>query len=334
MELRFQSVSEAEPGEKWKALFDATSAAYRAWFLREGDAKRPSYGRSAKMLERHMPELVPMWHRLIALAGDSDEVARLLGLYQPTPYLTGCSQAVWTRNDALLVRNYDYHPALCEGLLLKSAWHGTQVIAMSDCLWGALDGMNEHGLAVSLSFGGRPVVGDGFGIPLVLRYILEFSKTTAEAVAVLERVPSHMAYNVSVVDANADYATVAVAPDRPPAVSRRRVATNHQGTTDITPLATRTRSIEREAALEAKVADPNQTRASFVKAFLEPPLYNTDWARAFGTLYTASYDTRSREVEILWPSQRWRRTFVDFEETETVVAFDGEELDRTAGTPQ
>jgi predicted choloylglycine hydrolase len=271
-----------------------------------------------------------MWHRLIALAGDSDEVARLLSLYQPTPYLTGCSQAVWTRNDALLVRNYDYHPALCEGVLLKSAWHGTQVIAMSDCLWGALDGINEHGLAVSLSFGGRPVVGDGFGIPLVLRYILEFSKTTAEAVAVLERVPSHMAYNVSVVDSSADYATVAVAPDRPAAVSRRRVATNHQGTEDMTVLATRTRSLEREEFLEANVSDPKQTRASFVDAFLAPPLYNTDWPRAFGTLYTASYDARSREVEILWPSQRWRRTFTDFEETETVIAFGGE-LDRTAG---
>src|SRR6185436_2580738 len=97
---------------------------------------------------------------------------------RPTPYLTGCSQAVWTRRGEppTLVRNYDYHPELCEGTLLLSAWHGTRVIAMSDCLWGVVDGINEHGLAVSLSFGGRQVVGDGFGIPLVLRYALEFCK--------------------------------------------------------------------------------------------------------------------------------------------------------------
>lgn len=322
MQLRFQSVSERLPGEKWKALFDATHDAYRGWFLREGDAKRPTYGRSAKMLERHMPELVPMWHRLTELAGDGDEVARLLSLYQPTPYLTGCSQAVWDRDRPALVRNYDYHPDLCEGTLLHSAWHGTQVIAMNDCLWGVLDGINEHGLAVSLSFGGRTVVGDGFGIPLVLRYILEFSKTTAEAVAVLERVPSHMAYNITVLDALGDHATVRVAPDRSAEVLKARVATNHQGTEGLTPLAARTRSVEREAFLSARVDDASMTREAFVGSFLKEPLYNDDWARAFGTLYTAVYDPSSREVEILWRSNRWRRSFADFAEEELVVEYD------------
>ena len=38
---------------------------------------------------------------------------------------------------------------------------------MSDCLWGLLDGMNDDGLGVSLTFGGRRVLGDGFGIPIV-----------------------------------------------------------------------------------------------------------------------------------------------------------------------
>lgn len=320
MQLRFQSVSEAEPGVKWKALFDATSAAYRGWFLREGDAKRPSYAQSAKMMAQHMPELVPMWHRLIALAGDSDEVARLLSLYQPTPYLTGCSQAVWTGGAASLVRNYDYHPALCEGTLLHSAWHGTQVIAMSDCLWGVLDGINEHGLAVSLAFGGRTVVGDGFGIPLVLRYILELCKSAAEAIAVLQRIPSHMAYNVTVVDGRGDYATVQVAPDREAVVTRARVATNHQSTTDLSALAARTRSVEREQVLEREVAR-DQSRESFVQSFLTAPLYNDSWAEAFGTLYTAAYDTAARDVEILWPTQRWRRSFAHFEEATLVIDY-------------
>ena len=52
---------------------------------------------------------------------------------------------------------------------------------MSDCLWGLLDGMNDAGLAVSLTFGGRPVLGDGFGIPLVMRYVLETCEDVAEA---------------------------------------------------------------------------------------------------------------------------------------------------------
>ena len=48
---------------------------------------------------------------------------------------------------------------------------------MSDCLWGLLDGVNDAGLAVSLTFGGRRVLGDGFGIPIVIRYLLETCET-------------------------------------------------------------------------------------------------------------------------------------------------------------
>ena len=59
---------------------------------------------------------------------------------------------------------------------------------MSDCLWGLLDGINDSGLAVSLTFGGRKDVGDGFAIPLVVRYVLETCDTVAEARAALARV--------------------------------------------------------------------------------------------------------------------------------------------------
>ena len=54
-----------------------------------------------------------------------------------------------------LVRNYDYSPDLCEWVVLSTAWTGLRVLGMSDCLWGLLDGMNDAGLAASLTFGGR-----------------------------------------------------------------------------------------------------------------------------------------------------------------------------------
>ena len=88
----------------------------------------------------------------------------------------------------MLVQNYDYYPGHCEGVILFSEWHGAKVIAQSDTLWGVLDGINEHGLAVSLAFGGRRVVGDGFGIRLVLRYVLEFRGTSNEAFMALSRI--------------------------------------------------------------------------------------------------------------------------------------------------
>ncbi|HAJ19087.1 MAG TPA: hypothetical protein DCL95_03350, partial [Rhodospirillaceae bacterium] len=63
--------------------------------------------------------------------------------------------------------------------------------------WGVLDGVNEKGLAVSLTFGGRRAVGEGFGIPVILRNILEFCATVEDAAKVLAEVPTHMAYNVT-----------------------------------------------------------------------------------------------------------------------------------------
>ena len=78
-----------------------------------------------------------------------------------------------TPGQRVLVRNYDLDPNLNEGLILHSNWNARKVIATSEFLWGVADGMNDAGLALSLVFGGRKVLGDGFGIPLILRYALE-----------------------------------------------------------------------------------------------------------------------------------------------------------------
>ena len=109
--------------------------------------------------------------------------------------------------------------------------------------------VNDAGLAVSLTFGGRPQVGQGFGIPLVIRYVLEVCGTAGEAVRVLRRVPVHMSYNVTVLDRTGRWATVYLAPDRPARVTDRAVATNHQGEVEWAPYATAIRSVERQEHL-------------------------------------------------------------------------------------
>ncbi|MEZ4401202.1 MAG: C45 family peptidase [Kofleriaceae bacterium] len=323
LELRFHAIDEPEPGLKWLTHARAVLPSYSAWFLAEGDAARPSYMRCRRELAAHMPELVPLWERLTRLGGDSDQLARLLSLYRPTPYLVACSQAIWRGDAPMLVRNYDYHPARCEGLILSSRWGDTRVIASIDCLWGALDGMNEHGLAVSLAFGGRKTVGDGFGIPLVLRYVLEQCRDTAQAVAVLARVPSHMAYSVAVVDAAGHAATVHVGPDQPAVVDAGAVSTNHQREVAWPAHAALTCSVERQAFLEARLADPGETRAAFCDRFLAPPLYTTRHAQAFGTLYTAIYHPAARTIEYRWPNRVWHQGFDTFVEGAALVRYPG-----------
>jgi predicted choloylglycine hydrolase len=274
---------------------------------------------SVKKLRQHMPELMPLYEEFVGLAGGGDLAARFLSLYRPPPYAMGCSQAVWSGRDPALVRNYDYSPWLFEGTLLFSSWN-RPVIAMSDCLWGVLDGINVAGLAVSLAFGGGRIVGDGFGVPLILRYILEFCDYAEQAIEILRRVPAHMPYNVTLVDREGDFSTVQVYPGRDAAVTDSPVGTNHQQRVGSEDYARMTSTVERQKFLDARLADANETRSSFIERFLHPPLRNTRYEHAFGTLYTAAYYPRDLAAEYYWPRQATlRQSFSDFEEEETVI---------------
>jgi predicted choloylglycine hydrolase len=310
--LAFEAVAEARPGERWQQRFRATWPAFRVWYLRDGDAARPSYAVVRRNLEQHMPELVPIWEQLVELAGGGDVAARFLSLYDPPPVVTGCSQAVF--EGPLLVRNYDFDPALLEGVVFLSAFGDRRVLGMSDCLWGLLDGVSDAGLAISLAFGGRREVAPGFAVPLVVRYLLETCETTAQAVAVLERLPVQASYNLTIVDRGGAAVTAFVAPDRPVAVREAVVATNHQHAVEWFEHARATASVEREARMLELLGDPATDEAAFVAAFLEPPLHSLEYAAGFGTLYTAAYRPADGAVDYLWPSARWRQSIDAFAE--------------------
>jgi len=310
--LTFYAIAEPQPGSRWQTLFSLTWPGYRSWYLRHGEAARPSYATCQRLLRRHMAELVPTWERLVDLAGGDELAARMLTLYNPPPYLAGCSQAVLVRGTPTLVRNYDYAPSLLERVVYGSAFTGRRVIGMSDCLWGLVDGMNDAGLAVSLAFGGRRVVGDGFGIPLVLRYLLEVCETAADARRILQRLPVHMAYNVTVVDRDGGFFTAFLGPDREPGFTRWPVATNHQERVDWPEQARATRSRERQQVLLDLLGDESVDAERLADALLRPPFYSTAYALGFGTLYTAVYHPAERTVEYRWPGSVWRHSLDTF----------------------
>ncbi len=300
MRVTFRAVRESRPGAQWRDLYRMFWPAYRSWFL-AGTSEGPPRMVAEERLKQAMPELMPTYRRLVHLAGGDADAARFLTLYRPAPYLIGCSQAVWTGDEPALVRNYDYSPRLWEGVLLSTSWTGRRVLAMSDCLWGALDGMNDAGLAVSLAFGGRRIVGDGFGCPLILRYVLEMCETAEQAAGTLRRIPTHMGYNVTVVDAAGDYLTAFLSPDREPVIRRWPLATNHQEESNGTRTVEGSASLEREAHLAARLGDPRGTLDDLIAAFLNPPLRSTAFDRAAGTLYTSVYYPARRTMELRWP---------------------------------
>jgi predicted choloylglycine hydrolase len=315
MELVWRAISEAEPGPKWAGLFAGYWPDYHAWWLREGEHARPTYWDGLQALKTHMPELVPLYDRLCELAGGSDHAARFLSFHCPPPYLSACSQAIWPGAEPMLVRNYDYAPRAFDSLVMHTAWLGRTVMGTSDGLWGLVDGMNDAGLAVSLTFGGRRVVGDGFGVPLILRYVLETCETAEQAGEVLARVPTHMSYNVTVVDARRRFLTALMAPDRPARITHAAVATNHQERVEWAQHARFTATVERERYLLQRLTLHREPEDRFVGAFLKPPLYSSAFGEGFGTLYTAVYWPQRRAMEYRWPRAAKAFALDGFEET-------------------
>ena len=325
-QIRFEAVSEAQPGQAWRTRFEAMWPAYRAWYLREGDSARPDLDTCQARLRQHMPELVPTYERLVELAGEDELVARALSLYRPPGFIVGCSQAVWTRDAPALVRNYDYPASRLEGVIIKSAWTGRKIIGMSDCLWGLLDGMNDAGLAVSLTFGGRQAVGDGFAIPLIVRYLLETCSRLGEAREVLRRLPVHAAQNLTLLDRAGEAMTAFLAPDRTTQFTALAATTNHQNVNDWPEYTRAVRSVERQQRLLTLLDDPQLSRARFIDSFLSPPLHNTDHRAGMGTLYTAAYFPVEGRAEYRWPHYTWPQSFEHFTETSYVEAYAGSGL--------
>jgi predicted choloylglycine hydrolase len=321
MRLSFHAIADGADGAAWAALAHRLWPAYRRWYESQGLFDRPTYRDCRAALVRHMPEFVSEWERLVALAGGGDVVARFLSLYNPPAYASACSQAVWPGREPLLVRNYDYTSLAFDGVCLHTQWGGRAVMGTSDCLVGLVDGINDAGLALSLTFGGRRDVGDGFGVPIILRYVLQTCASTAQAGAALRRIPSHMAYNVTAVDAKRQVITAQLTPGRPTRITSAAVATNHQPGGPAADRAHMTATVERERYLLRRLMLHDDSAEHFVGAFLRPPLYSLAFERGFGTLFTAAYWPRKRALTYHWPGYEWPLSLTDFVPATREIAY-------------
>ncbi len=318
MSLTFDAVAEASPGPKWLARWNRSWPAYEAWFRSRGGDSGPSAPECRAALLQHMPEIAPVYDQLVVLVGGGDRPARFLSTWCPPRYLGGCSLAALSaEGEARLVRNYDLSPDLNEGLLLRSEWTGRAVMGMVEFLWGLSDGINDAGLSVALAYGGRSETGRGFGITTILRYVLETCDTVSTAVAVLTRVPSHMAYNIVLADADGATASVELSPGGGLRQMPRAVATNHQSDGSTPDRAQFTRTFARHAHLRGL----NTTPDALHRPFLLPPLFQDRHSEGFGTLFTADYAPRTRRLSLLWPDARWEQSLEDFAEGRRVVDY-------------
>ncbi len=311
MTLTFDAVDESVPGPKWAARWERSWPAYQAWFTARGGDAGPSRAACRDALERHMPELLNVYDRLVTLAGGSDRAARFLSTWCPPTYLGGCSLAALSDGrDVRLVRNYDLSPELNEGLLLRTEWTGRAVMGMVEFLWGLSDGINDAGLSVALAYGGRSESGRGFGITTIVRYLLETCDTVGDALAALKRVPSHMAYNLVLADAAGWTASVELSPGGGVKVMAQAIATNHQGANTVADRPAFTRTFQRHAHLKGLRVSPRKLNRQFLKR----PLLQDRYAEGFGTLFTAEYDPKARTLGLTIDGTRWDQALDAFTE--------------------
>jgi len=321
MFVQIKLIRENNPGPKWQQFFIRVWPFYKKWFLSEGYLKRPGYMTSVEALEQFMPELMPFYEQLVEQAGGGDLEARFLSMYCPPPYMSGCSQMAVTGMDTALIRNYDYHPRLFDGKLMYTNWL-QPVMGMSDCTWGLLDGMNGSGLAASLTFGGRKTTGVGFGIPIIMRYVLETCKNVHEAIEALVRIPVHMSYNVTVIDKSQNFATVYLSPDRAANVVFDPVCTNHQYLVEWEEYGVFANTIARKTFMTEHLLNKDLSLDQKVVSFFAPPLYNNQYEKYFGTLYTAVYNLKKEELTLAWPRKKETMSFDKFEEKTIQVKLD------------
>ena len=323
MRLQFDAISEATPGPKWQRIFAQSWPGWREWQQRKTTGEAPRLAECERALGRYMPELLPVWRKMVDLTGENEAAGRFLSFWCPPRYLVSCSQAVLIDDQGpLLIRNYDLEPALSEATILHSAWTGRLVIGAVEGIAGAADGINESGLAASLTFGGRINAGRGFGIPLIVRYLLEVCSDTQEAVEALRSVPCHMSYNVSVVDRSGKFATVYLSPDRPAVVTADAATTNHQLCVEWPAHARRSRTLERKDFLTHLLAKRQPSGEQVLAAFLTPPLFSTNYAEGFGTVYTTLYRPGERSMALHWRDQpQWKKTVKAFCEDQRTVVY-------------
>lgn len=220
--LDFTAVDDAEPG----------SAAWTARIRPEWDLVLPGFDESTMTAEgqaaavaafgEHLPELLPVLERL-AEAIDRPEAAAVLTQTTLKPFFAACTQ---TSVAGALVRNYDFDPAFCERVVSRTDYL-RPVIGMSELFWGLLDGMNDAGLAVSLTLGGRRVHKPGMSILMIVRYLLATCDDVEQAWQRLQRIPVATAQNLTLVDRE-QAVSVHIGPDIRPTRAASVCVANHQ----------------------------------------------------------------------------------------------------------
>jgi predicted choloylglycine hydrolase len=290
-----------EVGLAQAKLFAATPKG-RA-LLRRNAIRLPSWF-NLETEERTFAKFSPaLWDEISGLAeglGISMEwAAWCFGNGRLRPPTVGCS-AVMT--GGVYGRNYDYKPQHYGARLALVRAKGSYAsVGASELLTGRLDGMNEHGLTVGLHLVRASPQHPGLSCVVIVRLVLDQCATTAEAIAMLRRLPHAMRYNYSLQDAAGRAAVVEAIPGIVAVRTGPWLAcTNHFQSPLLRPMNRRAaHSEQRLPPLEAWAVQGLSAEAMFTALNCsQSPAFHHRYLRGSGTLHTIVSEPAKKRLMI------------------------------------
>ncbi|MCK2239956.1 MULTISPECIES: carcinine hydrolase/isopenicillin-N N-acyltransferase family protein [unclassified Crossiella] len=278
----FRAFAEARPGPAWREHVHRHWPRLRATAADHPDAQT---WRTTVLSLTSTP--------LACLAADLAEAAQLpdpdlpgflTHVNPPGPVVSGAQGT----GGASLVRNLDLDLTQHESTLWLSQLGTRRVLGTTAGLWGLLDGMNEDGLAVSLTSGGGHRHTEGLSGPLLVRHLLEHCTTVAAVDEVLGSWPTASTHDLTVIDATGARAGYRLTPGEP----TQRGRTRHW---------------------------PEVSEA--IAAMLSRPRHRTGYTTGAGTLHTAVYHPAEGELTLIWPDGVRTWTFGNFTATERLLEY-------------
>lgn len=198
-------------------------------------------------------------------------------------------------------------------------------LGFSLLFFGRIDGMNEHGLVVTMSAGAPmvPVKEDGIRFWAVIRTLLDRCESVDHALEVLAKIPISFNLNLLLADKSGQAALVEIACSHravrrigPGSETAVLLSTNHFNHPDMMPYdqGRMWQSVARYQALDRALCSGQPIGKEDIRSVLSNPLpdgvcchYYQD---GLGTLWSAIYDVTAGEVEIALGTPRcnpWRK---------------------------
>lgn len=224
----------------------------------------------------------------------------------------GCSTFCYKEdNSVYFMRNHDMFVQLkktTESAVYRPD-NGYYFLGQGDSLIGKEDGINEHGLAVGMTFVAPKTIQPGLNFLMIVRMVLEKCKNVQEAIALLHRIPTLTSQCIVIADPTGGMAVVEMCPEkimvrRPVQGQNFMVATNHFNEQsmigyDNKPEENWYRTLERYETVERSLSEAEQFDrhlgldiASGKKGFL----CQYDNKLSFDTLWSVCYELENREI--------------------------------------